>query len=288
MIDKSLHDSICIITGSTSGIGKETAKVLANMGAQVILAVRDHTKAEITKREILDNNPTAKVDFILLNLASLDSVRRFVTSFRSQFDHLDILVNNAGVMTFSKKLTDDNYELSFGVNHLGHFLLTNLLMDSLKKSSSARIINVSSGAHSGGSIDLDDLFFTNKKFSAFGAYSQSKLANILFTYQLDKRLNTEGISNITVNALHPGFVRSNFAKGDLNPLFKLGYSFITLFAKSPKKGAQTSIYLACSPDVAGISGKYFVNKKEKKSSTLSYDTSLQQHLWMISKELVNL
>jgi NAD(P)-dependent dehydrogenase (short-subunit alcohol dehydrogenase family) len=210
-------------------------------------------------------------------------VRRLADDFKSHFSRLDVLVNNAGAVFLTRHESADEIEMTFGLNHLNYFLLTNLLLDMLIASAPARVVNVSSGAHNGARLNFDDL--ENKRgYNGMRAYGQSKLANLLFTYELARRLEGKGV---TANALHPGFVASNFAKNNLGILKPL-MSLIQLGAISPEEGAQTSIYLASSPEVAGVTGKYFVKKKAVTSSTASYDEETARRLWDISARLTGL
>jgi len=276
-----MENKTVLITGANSGIGKSTAKALAGMGARVVMVSRNLQKGESARQEVTSASGNPLVDLMICDLASLASIRKFASEFLAKYDRLDVLINNAGIFTHQRLETSDGFEYQIGVNHLGHFLLTNLLLELLKKSGPSRIINVSSAAHMIGKIDFDDLHLS-KRYTSWKSYSQSKLANILFTYELAHRLNG---NELTVNALHPGFISSRFAVDRASekphPLIKLG-SFI---AKPPEKGAETSVYLASSPEVEGISGKYFVNRKQKASSRASYDLAVAARLWEVSEEL---
>lgn len=278
-----MENKIILITGANSGIGKATATALAEMGATVVMVSRDPVKGEIARQEVIMESRSNHIDLMQCDLASLDSIRRFAAEFISRYSHLDVLINNAGIFTDKRMETADGFEYQIGVNHLGPFLLTNLLIDLLKKSSPSRIINVSSGAHYGGKIDFDDLH-QSKRYSGWKAYAQSKLANILFTYELAHRLSGTGV---TVNCLHPGFVRSRFAFNRTsekpNPLIRL----LKPFTIKPSEGAETSVYLATSPEVDGITGKYFTKRKEKASSRASYDLAVAEKLWNLSNALTS-
>ena len=273
-----------LVTGATDGIGKITALELAKMGATTVIVGRNPEKTTRTVMEIreLTNNPN--VDMLVGDLSSQEDVRRVAAEFNQRYDHLDVLVNNAGAYFMKRMESVDGIEMTFALNHLGYFLLTHLLLDALKAGNSARIVNVSSAAHVGGKLNLDDLEMKNS-FSGWGAYAQSKLANLLFTYQLSKQLESE---DITVNALHPGFVDTNF--GVSNGGF--GGWVMSLFQKigavSPEEGAETSIYLASSPEVEGITGKYFAKKKAVNSSRISRDQELARALWERSLEMTGL
>jgi NAD(P)-dependent dehydrogenase (short-subunit alcohol dehydrogenase family) len=269
---------IVLITGGNSGIGKATAIGLAQMGAKVIIVCRNKERGEKALRDIIEKSNNQTVELYLCDLSSLEDIRRFSNLFKTKYNRIDILINNAGVIASKRQLTKDGYELQFGVNHLGHFLLTNLLLDELKKSNSARIINVASGAHKIGKINFDDINLT-KKYSTFGSYAQSKLANVLFTFELSRRLQK---TNITVNCLHPGGVGTNIALDRESGFRKIITYIMGLVLMTPEKGAQTSIYLATSNDVEGITGKYYYKKKIAKSSKLTYDIDYAKRLWDLS------
>lgn len=278
MIDKQ-----CLVTGATSGIGKVTARDLAAQGASVVIVGRNQEKSEHTVEQLRQETGNTQVEYLLADLSIQKEIRRLAEKYKDRYDRLDILINNAGAIFFSRQETQEGLEMSFALNHLGYFLLTNLLLDLLKRSAPVRIINVSSESHRGASINFDDLQ-CEEKYSPMRAYGQSKLANILFTYELDRRLEND---NIIVNALHPGFVASNFGK-NAGLLGKIVMPVLHLFAKSPKRGAQTCIYLASSPEVEGVSGKYFIDRQPATSSEESYDPQIAARLWAISEELTGL
>lgn len=276
-----MQNKICMVTGANSGIGKVTALELAKRGATVVMVCRNRSKGEAAQAEIKAQSGNASVDLMLADFASLASVRQLTEDFQQQYQQLHVLVNNAGLYLDKRYETRDGFEMTFGVNHLAHFLLTNLLLDMLKASAPARIINVSSEAHQFGRLDFDDLQ-GRRRYDGMRAYGQSKLANILFTYELDRRLAGTGV---TVNSLHPGAVASNFAR-DTSGLFSLFFGLARPFMRSPEQGAETSIYLAAAPEVANVSGKYFSDKRAVRSSPRSYDQESWQRLWQVSEELV--
>jgi retinol dehydrogenase-14 len=249
------------------------------MGAQVTIVGRNAGKCATVAQAInaATGNP---VEFIAADLSTLAGIMQAAADFKQRHTHLDVLVNNAGAMFTKRALTADGYEMTFALNHLNYFLLTILLLDILKASAPARIVNVSSGAHMRASLDFDNLQ-GEKHFNGMHAYGQSKLANVLFTYELARRLEGTGV---TVNALHPGFIATGFARNN-GVIYKFGMGLIGLFIRKPEQGAQTSIYLASSPDVQGVTGKYFVDCKPVQSSPLSYDKSLAEKLWQVSLEL---
>jgi len=278
-----MQGKFCLVTGSTSGIGRVTALALAKMGATVVLACRDKSKGEATRDEIKAQNPNAPVDILLADLSSQQSVRQLARDFTDRYSRLDVLLNNAGGIFLRRSTTIDGLEQTFAVNYLAPFLLTNLLLDTLKASAPARIVTVASGAHQGATINFNDLQ-AKKRYSAMGAYGQSKLATILFTHELAKRLQG---TNVTANCLHPGTVATNFGNGN-GPVLSFLVKLVMRTGISPEKGAETSIYLASSPEVEGVTGKYFSNCKEVHSSKESYDDAAAQQLWEISVELTNL
>ena len=286
MVSSATMDGrVCLITGANSGIGKETALGLARMGATIIMVSRNTEKGEAALTEIRHHSGSDRVALLVADLASLDSVRRLAQDFRDQHQELHVLINNAGALNSQRALSVDGYELTFAVNHLAHFLLTTLLLDLLKASSPSRIINVSSGAHTRAEIDFDDLN-AEAKYSGMSAYGQSKLANVMFTYELARRL--EG-TTVTANALHPGVVKTGFGRnsgGAIGLLFKVFQTVASPFLLSASQGAETSMYLASSSEVDSVTGKYFVKKEPVQSSEASEDVAVAQRLWRVSEELV--
>ena len=281
-----MGEKVCLITGATSGIGKATAMGLANMGASVVMVGRDRGRGDAAMAEIKEKSANASVDLLLADLSSQEQVRRLADDFKEAYPRLDVLINNAGVIRSKRITTADGLETTFAVNHLAYFLLTNLLLDMLKASAPSRIVNVSSGEQRNATIDFDNLQ-GEKGYKGAKAYSQSKLATVLFTYELARRLEGTGIS---ANCLHPGGrvpVRTNFGSG-VSGVFGYMVRALTPLMKSPDKGAETSIYLASSPEVEGLSGRYFVKKAEARSSEVSYDERIARRLWEVSAELTNL
>ena len=284
-VNNNMQGKICMVTGANSGIGKETALGLAQMGATVVMVCRDRARGEAAQSEIKTKSGNNGVDLLLADLSSQQSIRQLVENFRQRYTQLHVLINNAGVYMLTRRTTVDGLEMMFAVNYLAPFLLTNLLLDVLKASAPARIVNVSSGAHEAGYIKMDDLQ-AEKRYRSMRAYGQSKLALVLFTYELARRLEGTGV---TVNCLHPGFVATNIGQGGLGFIGRTVAKFIVAFlGVSPEEGAKTSIYLASSPDVEGVTGKYFVNSRPKESAPISYSESLQRQLWEKSAKLVNL
>lgn len=276
-----MEGKICIITGANSGIGKATAIGLAKMDATIVMMSRNKDRGEEAQKEIIGFTGNKKVDLILCDLSSQESIRKFVSEFKNKYQKLHVLINNAGVMLSKRLISVDGFEMNFGVNYLAPFLLTNLLLDVLKKSTPSRIINVSSAAHKMAKMDFDDLQSEKKKYTLFKIYGASKLALMLFSYELSRRL--EGTS-VTVNSLHPGVANTNLGQDQSS--FSKG--FAKLFFKKPEKGAETSIYLASSQEVEGITGKYFAKKQQKQSSKESYNEDYAKRLWELSTEMTQL
>jgi len=285
MSELLMKDRICMITGANSGIGKNTALELAKMDAHIIMVCRSKNKGIQAQKEILELSGNPDIDLMVADLSSLTSIRNLADKFKERYANLHILIQNAGTMVKNRSVTTDGLETTFATNYLGPFLLTNLLLDVLITSAPSRIISISSGMHHRASIDLEDLQST-KSYKNMNVYSMSKLANILFIYELHHRLQNSRVTNVTANAVHPGFVRTNFGKNGLNWFQKLGMRLIHPFiAISPQKGSETSIYAASSPEIENQSGKYFANKQLSESSPLTHDRNLQQKLWKISEEL---
>lgn len=283
MIDTTMEGKICLVTGGTSGIGKSAALALAKMGATVVIVGRNAPKTAQVVEEIRAASGNKNVDSLLADLSSQQEVRRLADEFKSKYPHLHVLLNNAGAAILKRQLSVDGIEMTFALNHLASFLLTNLLLDTIKVSAPARIINVSSDAHTSGKIEFDNL--QGERAYGFKTYGNSKLATILFTVELARRL--EG-TRVTVNALHPGLVATNFGKntgGIIAALFGIIAPFVAL---SPAKGAETSIYLASSPRVEGITGKYFYQSQVTPAAPQAADMMVASKLWDVSAEMVHL
>ncbi len=270
----------CVVTGATNGIGRATAHALAAMGATVVVHGRNAAAVEAVRSSITQATSNAQVTGVLADFSSLADVRRMAGELAAQ-GRIDVLVNNAGTMARARKTTADGFEWQFGVNHLAPFLLTNLVLDTLERSDSARIVTVASQAHRRGTIDFDDLQLERTRYSGFRAYGASKLANILFTSELSRRLAGTGI---TANCLHPGVVATNIfnAGGVVGKIIGLLGRWFLL---SPSDGAATSVYLASSPDVAGVTGKYFDKCREVAPTSAASDASAAARLWEVSERL---
>lgn len=280
-----IKDKIVIVTGSNSGIGKKTARELNRMGAKVVMMCRNEQRAKEARDEIIEDTGNDDIDIILCDLMNLDSIRSAAAEFKKKYDKLHVLINNAGMIFFKKEFTSDGYEKTWGLNHLGPFCLTNELLDVIKATTPSRIINLSSHGHNFASkAPLEDMNYKNKKYKHIKAYGDSKLMNIWFTQELAERL--EG-TRITVNAVHPGGIRTGFGKNKNNPWwYRLGYAIAGPFLKSVAKGAATSIHLATSQEGGEITGKYWAKCKEKKSSDLSHNEISRKKLWEISEKLM--
>ncbi|HET9732458.1 MAG TPA: SDR family oxidoreductase [Acidimicrobiales bacterium] len=274
-----------VVTGGNSGIGFETAAALAAAGARVVITARDPDRGHDALERLRGRDPKGSVELVLFDLASLDSVRAGADELLS-LDRIDVLVNNAGLMLSERRQTVDGMEMTFQVNHLGPFLLTVLLLDRLKGSAPARIVNVASTAHKGArSMGFDDLQATGG-YRGMAVYSRSKLANVLFTRELARRLEGTGV---TANSLHPGTVRTGWAgDGDSQGLMAIGMRIARPFFIGPAKGAETSIYLASSPEVEGVSGRYFVRCRDRTPSRAARDDDAARRLWEVSEELAGL
>jgi len=280
-----MQGKIYMVTGANSGIGKATALELARMGARVVIVCRDSNRGETAQMEIKTKSGNDAVDLMIADLSSQQSIHQLVENFRQRYTQLHVLINNAGMFMLRRRETVDGLEMTFAVNYLAPFLLTNLLLDVLKASAPARIVNVSSESHQEGYIKMDDLQ-AEKHYRSMRAYGQSKLALVMFTYELARRLQGTGVS---ANCLHPGFVATNIGQSGLWPIGRAVVKFIfSGFGISPEEGAKTSVYLATSPEVEDVTGKYFAKSMPRQSAPISYDESLQQQLWDESAKLVKL
>jgi NAD(P)-dependent dehydrogenase (short-subunit alcohol dehydrogenase family) len=273
---------VCVVTGANSGIGKATSLVLAQFGAEIILVCRDKARGEAALAEVSAVAPDGRPRLEIADLSSLPEVRELAGRLGG-LDRLDVLVNNAGLVLGDRRITADGFEYTFALNHLAPFLLTNLLREKLTASTPARVITVSSAAHSAARLDLADLQLA-EHFSGWRAYSNSKLANILFTTELARRLTGTGV---TANCLHPGVVNTGFGR-DGSRLLRFGLGLGRRFLRTPGQGADTVVYLASSPDVEGATGGYYVRRKLSTPSRAAQDQATARRLWEISAELTGL
>jgi len=274
-----------MITGASNGIGKEAARALAKFGAELFLVCRDRARAESTLAQIAEETPNAKLSYLLADLSSQASIRGLAKKFLARQRPLHILLNNAGAMYAKRFESVDGIELTFALNHLGYFLLTNLLLDRIQQSAPARIVNVSSRAHlqARGGIHFDDIE-GKRSFNPMHTYGQSKLANILFTRELARRLQG---TKVTVNCLHPGFVATGFGMNN-EGIAKTIMRLIRPFARDVNKGAQTSIYLCSSPEVENVSGQYFADCRKVEPNRHALDDESAARLWKLSAEMTGL
>jgi NAD(P)-dependent dehydrogenase (short-subunit alcohol dehydrogenase family) len=282
-VNSGLGGKVVLITGGTSGIGKAAATALAGMEATVIITGRNEERGKRALQEIREESGNDGVELILADLTVQDEVRRLAEELRERHNQLEVLVNNAGLVLSERTETPDGIETQLAINHLAPFLLTNLLLDLLKESAPSRIVTVSSDAHRWAKIDLDDLQ-SRKRYRGMQVYGKTKLANIMFTYELAERLEGTGV---TANCMHPGGVNTNFGNnqgGPMNLLFRLFKPFM----RSPEQGADTLIYLASSPEVEGMTGKYLADRKVKAASDAAYDETTRKRLWEASEELTGL
>ncbi|MBN1409415.1 MAG: SDR family oxidoreductase [Spirochaetales bacterium] len=277
---KDMSGKVCMVTGANSGIGRETALQLARMRANVVMVCRDRERGEKAQREIMEASGNKNTDLLIADLSSLEQIKRLVKEFKSGYEALHVLINNAGTILFKRQENAEGIEATFAINHLGPFRLTNLLLDTIKKSAPSRIINVSSAAHRFTDGNFAAVREKNH-YSGFRMYGLSKLANVLFTKTLARKLEGTGV---IVNAVHPGFVRSNFGNSNLRGPFTTGLFKIigSLFAITPEKGAATSVYLATADEVAPVTGEYFFKKKPACPSDTAFDEKLGDALWDMS------
>ncbi len=279
---QDLQGKVFLLTGATEGIGKAAALEFAKRGATLVLIGRNREKSERVLSDLKRESGNDRLELLFGDMSKISDIREVADAFLKKHDRLDVLVNNAGAIFMDYRLSDDNYEMTFALNHLGYFLLTKLLLDTLNKTPGARIVSTSSGAHRPGKLDLDTVVRRDGK-AGFAAYADSKLANILFTRELGRRIRSTGT---IANCFHPGFVKTGFGtnnEGLVSGVIKVGAA---LFGRSPKKGAETLIWLATSPEAANFNGEYFVDKKVAKLTKLAEDDTLAAGLWELSEKLI--
>ena len=270
-----------LITGATNGIGKAAAQAIASQGGRVVIVGRNAQKTEDVAAELSQASGNPDIDFLLADLSSMAEVHRLATEFTARYQRLDVLVNNAGAFFMRRQETVDGLEMTFALNHLSYFLLTTELLDTLKASAPARVVNVSSGAESGAKVDWDDLQL-RRKYRGFNAYALSKRFNLYFTYELARRLAGTGV---TANAVHPGSVATGMWTNSFSRLSRLIGPLTRLAMRSPEQGAETVVYLATSPEVEGVTGRYFADMQERYSSRASQDLEAARRAWQISEKL---
>lgn len=283
-MNKDISGKIILVTGANSGMGLASATELARRGAHVIMACRNQARGEAALEQARKDSGSTEIELMTCDLGSLASIRRFAAAFKEKYDRLDVLLNNAGVVAIKRETTADGFEAMMGVNHLGHFLLTHELLELLLRAPQGRIVNLSSGAHKVGRIHFDDPGL-QKSYNVVKGYAQSKLANILFTKELARRLNN---SRVTVNSVHPGAVSTSLGVDRDSGFGKTVYKLLRPFFQTSLEGAQTAIYLATSPEVAHVTGEYFIKCKPAKVSARAADPELAERLWMWSEQQVGL
>jgi retinol dehydrogenase 14 len=276
-----MTNQVCLVTGANSGIGKATALELAKKGATVVMVCRDKTKGEQARGEIIETTGNTLVELLIADLSSQKAIRQLAKDFKAKHDKLHVLINNAGLNLNEHTLSSEGVEMTFAVNHFAPFLLTHLLLNALEAANSARIINVTSDMQR--PIHFDDLN-REKAYKQIVVYEESKRANTLFTYELARRLQG---SLITVNCMAPGFIRTNLGR-NTKGVFKLFLQLVRPFMQSPNHAAEALVYLATSPELEGVSGKYFTGKKEGQSSKASYDQQAAGQLWQLSEEVTGI
>jgi len=281
-LNDTMNGKICLVTGATNGIGKATAQALAQMGATVVIVGRNPAKCAAVVSEIKYISGNDAVEALIADLSIMAQVRHVAEQFKAKYQQLHVLVNNAGGTFFKRQVTAEGFEKTFALNHLNSFLLTNLLLDTLKASAPARIVNVASDAHKGAQLDFDNLQSEKSRFS-LTAYGRSKLATVVFSYELARRLTGTGV---TCNVLHPGLVRTGFASNlGAVPSAVFGF-FLRFVGLTPEQGAQTSVYLASSPEVENVSGKYWEKSTVVRSGRAAYDKATWTRLWEVSDTMV--
>ena len=279
-----MKDKICLITGATSGIGKAAAVQLAELGATVVLVGRNSEKTSAAVEDVKEQTGNQEVYFLIADLSSQQAIRQLADDFKAHHQRLDVLVNNAGALMLSRQESIDGIEMTLALNHLSYFLLTNLLLDVLKSSSPSRIVNVASDSHQNAHLDFEDLQI-QQKYRGYKAYGRSKLANMLFTYELARRLEGTGV---TANGLHPGLVATSFLATNNGLRGRVFNFFVRRAGRSAENGARTITYLATSSDVEGVTGGYFMDEGVVDSSQASYDKDASLRLWQVSEELTGL
>ncbi|MHA2352422.1 MAG: SDR family oxidoreductase [Candidatus Thorarchaeota archaeon] len=280
----TLKDKVCIVTGSNSGIGKETALALAEMGAKVVTVVRNKESGEEACSEIIEVSGNSSVDLMICDLSSMESIRNFASEFRNKYNRLDVLVNNAGAVISKRQLTIDGFERTLAVNYLAPFLLTHELLPLLKGSTPSRVINLSSGLHKRAKLNLDDLQ-SESSYKSRNVYGSAKLMVVMHTYEMARRLKDTGVS---VNVVLPGFVATNLGRSSGSLASRVMFGMMKPFQLNPKEGAETSVYVASSPDVEGVTGKCFEKKEAIETSEITNDAELQKQLWDATISLLRL
>jgi NAD(P)-dependent dehydrogenase (short-subunit alcohol dehydrogenase family) len=280
----TLKNKVCIVTGSNSGIGKETALALAEMGVKVVMVVRNKESGEEARTEIVQESGNNSVDLMICDLSSIEEIRGFATELKNKYNRLDVLVNNAGAVFNKRQVTAGGFEQTLAVNYLAPFILTHEMLPLLKESAPSRVINLSSGLHKSAKLDLDDLQ-SESSYKSMKVYSSAKLMVVMHTYEMARRLKDTGVA---VNVVLPGFVATNLGRNTGSKMSKIMFGMMKPFQLSPKEGAETSVYVASSSDVEGVTGKCFEKKEETETSEISCDVELQKQLWDATISLLGL
>lgn len=280
----SKNEKVCLVTGANSGIGRETTLGLARLGGTIVMLARNLERGEVAKDYVIRESGNSDIDLMICDLSVRNEIERFSSEFTQNYPRLDVLVNNAGAVFSRRQLTQDGFENTLAVNYLAPFLLTNRLLPLLRKSAPSRVVNLTSGLHSRGRIDLDDLQ-SEKHYKSMDVYQNSKLMVLLFTYKLARELEGTGV---TVNAVSPGFVATNLGRNSGSRMSKVMFGMMRPFQLSPTEGARTSIYVASSPEIEDMTGKHFAKSQQKESAAISHDKALQDALWKKTRETLNL
>lgn len=280
IVNEPVQDKTIVVTGANSGIGRATATALAGLGAHVVMVSRMEKRGRRARDDIHKRTGNPRVDLLVADLSTRDAIRRLAAEIESRYDRLDVLINNAGLLTRRRRTTPEGFELQFFVNHLAYFMLTNLLARLLTASAPARIVNVASTSHSSGIIDFDDLQF-ERGYKGWQAYANTKLMNVVFTYELARRLRDTGV---TANCLHPGVIHTGLLR-NFSSVLNIAFHALQVFFKKPEQGAETPVYLATSREVDGVTGGYFRYCRPMDTTELSRDRDVQRRLWEVSEEL---
>ncbi len=278
-----MKDKICVVTGASNGIGKEIAIQLATMGARVAMVCRNEQRGLLAKKEIEESSGSNKIDLLLADLSSLIQIRQLAEKLSDSYSYIDVLINNAGNFYLKKQFYEDGIEMTFAINYLAPFYLTNLLLDKVKSAPQGRILIVSSRNQLMGKFDLDHYDFNNRIYNGLQAYSNSKLMTVIYTRELAKRLKG---SKVTINAIHPGNVKTNIGMNDNNWLFKFIWRTRSLFNISVEKGAETTVYLATDPEIEKYSGQYFAHKKIAKVNPIANQPGVGEKLWDFTERMI--
>ena len=282
-----MKNKVCVITGANSGLGFESCKALAAMGTHLVMVCRSEAKGKMAQEQVRNETNNPNIDLVLIDLSSQQSIRNGAREIREKHPYIDILMNNAGAVISERKMTAEGIEMTFAINHLGPFLLTHTLLPSLQAARECRIVNLSSNNHFKAEMYWDDLFLSDD-YNLLKAYGQSKLANVLFSYELHRQLHKNSIRNIGVHAVDPGANNTDIGTKRTNPFHALAWRIRRLWAMSPKEGAATQIHVATAPELKGVSGKFWRKSSSVESSRISYDEAQAHRLWQVSMDMCGL